>query len=381
MNKPMLLAVLGIAAFLPIQADACSIPVFRYALERWDLTRYEILVYHRGKLPADLAKTLAAWDNAPNKANIDISLLDLDGDIKPDLLKIWQDQEGDPKTPWMVVRNKEASTKFAWAGPCNVANFNSVLDSPIRRAILAHLTRGASGVYVFMTGEDAEQDRAAFAMVKETLQVIEKKITLPEQTKEGPQMILPLPLRVSLPLLVLDRTKPDEALFVKLLFGTEEGLDKVKGPILFPIFGRGRVMCSLSGDELLDKNILITAKFLCGACSCELKAANPGVDMLMSANWNEIFDCLFEDKQCMVMPAETFAALPGDAFKAAPSIAPAPKCCEPETPSATEEIECHECRVCQFDCPIARNWQWILSGVAGAMLTGAGIWTFCLLRK
>jgi hypothetical protein len=93
------------------------------------------------------------------------------------------------------------------------------------------------------------------------------------------------------------------------------------------------------------------------------------------------------------MPADTFSALPAGPLQAAASIVPTPAsivptpasiapttppCCQTETPPTSEVIECH---ICQFECPIAQNWHWILSGLAGAMAIGAGIWTFCLLRK
>jgi len=44
----------AVAVFLlpvwQLPAHACTIPVFRYALERWELTAYEIVVYHKAPL-------------------------------------------------------------------------------------------------------------------------------------------------------------------------------------------------------------------------------------------------------------------------------------------------------------------------------------------
>ena len=56
--KKILSILIGLALFTPQSAPGCTIPVFRFALEKWDLTTYEILVYHRGPLPADLQKAL-----------------------------------------------------------------------------------------------------------------------------------------------------------------------------------------------------------------------------------------------------------------------------------------------------------------------------------
>jgi hypothetical protein len=362
MKKLILPALFAVAILLPAQAHACTIPVFRYALEKWDLTRYDMLVYHRGPLPTEMQATLKAWDDAPNKANLDITTIDLDGKVAPKLLKLWEREGKNADTPWMLVRYREADADAvsAWCGPCSAANFNCLTDSPMRQAILAHLTRGSSCVFVLLTSDDADKDSAVRTQLQKDLAALEKKIKLEAQAETDlAKLRLPLPIKVSLPLLVLDRSKPDEAAFVKLLLATEAGLDKTKGPIVFPIFGRGRVLCSLSGEEIDDKLSFVT-EFLCKGCSCDVKNLNPGIDMLMAANWNEIFDRMYEAKEA-----------PAEAPKT-PSLAPVV-----ETPPPTTVVEVET--VC-CECPIARNWHWIAAGFAG-VLVGAGAWSFYLWRK
>ena len=39
----------------PAIASACSIPVFRYALERWDSDRFQVIIYHDGALSPEQA--------------------------------------------------------------------------------------------------------------------------------------------------------------------------------------------------------------------------------------------------------------------------------------------------------------------------------------
>src|SRR5438105_10101350 len=95
---------LVVALLLPASAHACTIPVFRYALEKWDLTPYEIMVYHRGPLPEDVRKELKKWQDAPNKANLEITLIDLDGPMKPRQQKLWKSDGDEKQTPWMLVR-------------------------------------------------------------------------------------------------------------------------------------------------------------------------------------------------------------------------------------------------------------------------------------
>jgi hypothetical protein len=60
----------------------------------------------------------------------------------------------------------------------------------------------------------------------------------------------------------------------------------VTGPIVYPLYGRGRALVAFTPENLNADNIAQAAMFLCGACSCEVKALNPGVDLLVSADWD-----------------------------------------------------------------------------------------------
>ena len=176
-------------------------------------------------------------------------------------------------------------------------DLNSVIDSPMRRMILAHLTRGASTVFVLLTSDDEKADRAALEMSLRELQPLERKIKLPKQSDDGPKIKLPIPLKVSFPVLVLDRNQPEEAAFIRMLLATEERLLDMKGPILFPIFGRGRVLGGLTGKEISPDQLMDVAKFLCRECSCQVKELNPGIDLLMAVHWNDAFDQMYEGKE------------------------------------------------------------------------------------
>ncbi len=372
MKKPILFAMIAAAMLLPAPAWACTIPVFRYALEKWDLTRYDILIYHRGPLPADLEPTLKAWNDAPNKANLDITTIDLGAKVAPKRLKLWQREGKKTELPWMLVRYQDAEddAASAWSGPCTADNLKHLADSPMRQSVLADLTRGSSCVFVMLTSDDEATDRAVSSKLQKDLLTLEKKIKLQDLVEEDrAKLRLPLPIKVSLPLLTLDRAHPDEATFIKLLLATEDGLAKTKGPIVFPIFGRGRVLCSLSGEEI-DK-LSFVAEFLCKGCSCDVKKLNPGIDMLMLANWNEIFESLYEKKEAAPPPT----AAPMVAPKETPTVTPqTPPVVEP--PAAPEPSVVEEAPVC-FECPIARNWHWI----AGALVLAAGTWCFYLWRR
>ena len=57
-------SLLGLLLGSSPRAEACSVPVFRYALERWKASPYEVLVYHRGKLAGQDKKQVTALEHA-----------------------------------------------------------------------------------------------------------------------------------------------------------------------------------------------------------------------------------------------------------------------------------------------------------------------------
>jgi len=75
-----------------------------------------------------------------------------------------------------------------------------------------------------------------------------------------------------------------------MLLDSEDDLDKAKGPVVLPVFGRGRVLVGLEGESLTAKEMTSSAKFLCGACSCRVKELNPGMDLLLTADWDALVE-------------------------------------------------------------------------------------------
>ncbi|MCB1088647.1 MAG: hypothetical protein KDM63_16535, partial [Verrucomicrobiae bacterium] len=56
--------------------------------------------------------------------------------------------------------------------------------------------------------------------------------------------------------------------------------------MVFPVFGRGRLLEPLIGKGVRSENVMEYATYICGACSCEVKDQNPGVDLLIAADWD-----------------------------------------------------------------------------------------------
>jgi hypothetical protein len=96
-----------------------------------------------------------------------------------------------------------------------------------------------------------------------------------------------VPLKIGFSLLRVSRDDPEEGALLGMLLNVEDDLgDFADKPMVFPAFGRGRVLEPLIGAGLTQNNVMYAASYLCGACSCQVKDQNPGVDLLVAADWN-----------------------------------------------------------------------------------------------
>jgi hypothetical protein len=281
-----------LAVLAPCEARGCSIPVFRYALERWQASPYQALVFHRGPLPGPARTLLRGLEEPATPANVAVKAVDLDDPVEAGLRRVWERQGREAAPPWLVLRPPEADEKTAdlWAGPLTEANVAALLDSPARRRLVEAAGRGDAVVFLLLESGGRAADDAAAALVEKRLALLPGEIVLPEPQPDGPQLRSALPLRAAFSLLRLAPGEAAEQTFVRMLLRSDEGLADVRGPIVFPIFGRGRSLGGLHGKELNEDQIRQAARFLCGACSCQVKELNPGIDLLLSANWDNLLE-------------------------------------------------------------------------------------------
>ena len=98
-------------------------------------------------------------------------------------------------------------------------------------------------------------------------------------------------------------------------------LEKRERPLAFPLFGRGRILAPLAGDEIRHESITAIARYLCGPCACQVKAQNPGVDMLLDVDWEAKLAGVSAIAPRTLPPLSGTAAITGQA-PVAPSLAP-----------------------------------------------------------
>ncbi|MFO0930093.1 MAG: hypothetical protein U0736_24225 [Gemmataceae bacterium] len=310
------LLVLAIAA-APVAA--CNVPVFRYALERWKPAVYPIHVFHRGPLTdADRQRVRQLGGDL----NATVTLVDLAGAVPAEANALWQRQGKDARLPWVVVRFPESNAEAtpAWTGPLADDEIGGLIDSPARRRLATLLLRGEAAVWVVLTGGDPAADTAARRLLTAELKRLEGTVKISTQEDDG-DLRTALPLRVSFPILPVDRRDPAEATFVRLLLRSEEGLEAVPGPIVFPVIGRGRALLALHGAELTAANLERWATFLSGPCSCQVKELNPGVDLPLAVGWEQALEIAAKAAGETAAPSAAPAIPPG---MATPAQAPRP---------------------------------------------------------
>lgn len=285
-----------------LPTHACSIPVFRYALERWPADVYELVILHRGALgEADgaIAGALRAAAEAPEGlANVAAGLAEVDSGAEA-VAALWKSQKN-AQPPWLVLRYPETPLEIppAWAGPLNAPEVRYLIDSPARRQIAARLLGGESVVWVLVESGEKAKDEAAAALLAEELPKLQKMLKLPEVDPDDPDVQGPV-LRSSLPVklvfssLRISRADVREKIFVSMLLSTLSEPLPASEPAIVPVFGRGRALPPLTERNLSAGVIEEAARFLVGECSCQVKALNPGVDLLLTADW----DALVEDRE------------------------------------------------------------------------------------
>ena len=108
--------------------------------------------------------------------------------------------------------------------------------------------------------------------------------------------------------MTVSRDDPAEHILVETLMKSEPDLfQHTDEPMVFPVFGRGRSLGCLFGEFISKENINEATFFLSGACSCEVKNMNPGVDLLMAAPWDYVVMYSFVDAE---PPPELTGVLP-----------------------------------------------------------------------
>jgi hypothetical protein len=282
---------------LPAVALACSIPVFRYAIEHWQPDPYQVFVYHDQELTAE-DHELIGWlrEQEALGANIEEHLIDMRKPLEPADQARWE-RLGDVKPPRLVVQlpkrigDGEAPVSSAsW----DREELESLVRSPKRSELAERLTRG-DVVWVFLDGTTKEENDRLYTLLEEQIAVQQETIKLGEIDEADRKDLAgdPTELKVKFSALRLARDEAAEKWFREILLSIEPDLrdDELKDqPMVFPVFGRARALYALVGQGINADMIKEAAVFLTEGCQCTVKAENPGVDLLVPVRWDDVIE-------------------------------------------------------------------------------------------
>jgi len=235
--------------FASAKAPACSVPVFRYALNYWQADEFELHA-HSPKLPPDISINL---------------------NVKP----------ASAGAARLMMGERQI-----WSGDLTAETLTRLLDSPVRREIVTRIVKGDSVVWVVVESGDAAKDDSVTRALSERLRYLESIAVMPELRPDDPfNRLGPGPaLVVRHSVIRLSRKDPRETFTLAML---ERDGKAASYPVAYPVFGRGRVLIALPQEKLTTDNIDEVSGFLTSACSCEVKDKRMGWDLLLQCDWEE----------------------------------------------------------------------------------------------
>ncbi|MEQ9409453.1 MAG: hypothetical protein RIK87_17075 [Fuerstiella sp.] len=273
-------------------AVACNIPVFRYALERWQADPAKIIVFHKGPLSDAETATVAQLEaaSASKLSNIEIVKQQIDQTMDDSVGLLWDELSGqsDVTLPYVVVRSSVADRLInCWRGPLNQVNDAQLLQSPVRERLADRFLAGDAAVWLVVKSNDSQRNTEVLDLLNEQLTKLGATIPLPEGIGlPGSELFAGVPLLMRFSVLEIDPDDPDEAFLIHLLQGFDPEAVRRGEPLVVPVFGRGRALEVIPADQIDAGLIEDLTLFLCGPCSCQVKERNPGFDLLMSVNWD-----------------------------------------------------------------------------------------------
>jgi len=167
------------------------------------------------------------------------------------------------------------------------------------------LIEGTTAVWVLVDSGDREADDAAYQELKRTLEILEREIELPPGVLEtsgditggltredmrgrfdpDDELMSGIPLKIGFCVERLTQEQAEPVLRAIMMNCEADLGEYVDQPMVFPVFGRGRMLYPMVGESITGKNIALAGMYVCRRCSCQAKALNPGIDLLSHVDW------------------------------------------------------------------------------------------------
>jgi len=279
---------------------ACNVPVYRYALERWQPSPYQVVVFSSGELDEDGRKAVEALRSATPEggghANLQVHSVDVAVDVSDSLRKLQSDIPAELPCIALLFPARKAGDRIVWSGPLTLSTARQIFGSPAREETARRIADGQTAVWVLLESGDRNKDDAAARALTDALAEMPELLSFPpELMDEAPR--LATRLRIEFTLVRIRRDDARECIFAAMLRGSEADLGTTYAdePVAFPVYGRGRTLFAVVGPGIERSNIVMACRFLTGRCSCEVKEENPGMDLLIDYPWRESLEVSLVD--------------------------------------------------------------------------------------
>ena len=309
----MRLKLICLLVFFQGIVSACDVPVFRYALERWERDLYKVFVLHRGELnEADASLAEEIYDNSighGGHANIVAYKVDLnDPKQAEDFYNAHEDlkqiQVADKPQLILLYPTSTRVFKAVWEGELNKSNVDELLNSKATAELMKGVLQGYSSTFLLLESGNKAKDEVAIQEIEMAIKTLKKELKMPEGVVQtdgvvtggkltpyqaaaiDPSNVLEsgIPLKIDFHLVRMPNNNAN-VIFRTILARTFKDESSEAEPKLFAFFGRGRLLGPMIGEDIIVKHLMQLSTYLCGACSCQVKSQNPGIDFLTNLNW------------------------------------------------------------------------------------------------
>lgn len=294
-------------ALVATPAISCSIPVFRYALERWPADLFVADAQVPSSVGADGRRAIN-WLEDQAQPN--------GGPLNLTVVRAATTEEGTAAEQALVSLSAPSHGRdpsMLWEGTAEQAQA-ALTAGPWRDDLVRRLASGDSVVWLVLEGSDPASAKKAADLLTDELPQFAEDTPLPRGIGlPGSELMTGIPLEVRFSVLKVPSDADGEKLLRATLlagrastFAADTAIDS-DAALVVPVFGRGRAAAVLPAATLSLDAIAELTGFLCGACSCQVKQLNPGFDLLLPVDWE------------MVLFGEGLAALPPEAAEPASS--------------------------------------------------------------
>lgn len=298
-NKKLSLILVMLSTMAVTNTQACTKPVFRYALERWDEAPYRLTVLNKGPLDEDTATMLKSL-RPEDVYGLLIDVANVEDELQEGAVRDHWLENPDPKRlPLALLQTPKRDGRkrtVIWEGPIDTSGINrlkQLLYSPLALDVVRRISSGDTAVWLIIKGSDGKADTALHNRLKKELAALESTLKLPHEldpddSTYDDDLAPGVPMRTGFSILEVEADAPEAELFKRCLAAWDPELMKEDTAVVVPIFARARALAAFRPEELTEEVLKEVCYFLVGPCSCRVKELNPGFDLCIPAPWDRL---------------------------------------------------------------------------------------------